>query len=142
MAPLDTSRLEALLESAQFLQSLDLDELLRHLLRTAMGRLLVTRACVAVRETDGRLHVALARGLRTVAVGDLFDEQAVARAGFDVWLPIGQSAAPVGVIAFGPAPAGRFEDETPFLQALLGMGASAIANARAHAETERLTGEL
>ena len=38
--PLDVSNLEALLESAQLLHaSLDLDELLKHLLRTAMGRL-------------------------------------------------------------------------------------------------------
>src|SRR5512133_3136936 len=110
MAPLDTSRLEALLESAQVLQSLDLDELLRHLLRTAMGRLLVTRACVAVRDGEGRLRVSLARGARTVSVGDPFDEAAGRSAGFEVTLPIGQPDAPVGLLACSAPLPGRLED--------------------------------
>ena len=46
-SPLDVSNLEALLESAQLLHaSLDLDELLKHLLRTAMGRLVAARGVV------------------------------------------------------------------------------------------------
>jgi hypothetical protein len=45
---LDSTRLEALLESAQLLNSsLDLDSLLQHLLRTVMDRLLVGRGFVA-----------------------------------------------------------------------------------------------
>ncbi len=142
MAPLDASRLEALLESAQVLQSLDLDELLRHLLRTAMGRLLVTRACIAVRDEEGGVRVALARGAGALAAGQVFDERRAHAAGMVTSLPIGAATEPIGVLAFGQPPQGRLEDEAPFLQALLGMGASAIANARAHAKAARLTGEL
>ena len=46
---LDTSRLESLLESARLLQSsLELDTILKHLLRTVMGRLLARRGLIAV----------------------------------------------------------------------------------------------
>jgi len=49
---LGATQLEALLESAQLLHAtLDLDALLRHLLRSVMGRLLVSRALIAVRPT-------------------------------------------------------------------------------------------
>jgi len=60
---LDESRLQSLLESAKLLNSsLALDDLLAHLLRTVMGRLLVSKAVVAV-DLDGSMRVALARGL-------------------------------------------------------------------------------
>ena len=60
---LDASRLEALLESAQLLHSsLNIEDLLRHLLRSVMGRLLVSKALIAVEENE-TMRVALARGL-------------------------------------------------------------------------------
>ena len=63
MAHVSVSRLESLLESAQLLHaSLDLDNLLRHLLRTLMGRLLVTRAVIAIDAGAGP-RVAMARGV-------------------------------------------------------------------------------
>jgi len=56
---LSASRLEALLESAQLLHSsLELEDLLRHLLRSVMVRLLVSRGFVAVEE-DGTVKVRL-----------------------------------------------------------------------------------
>ncbi len=65
---LDASRLEALLESAQLLNSsLDLDSLLKHLLRTVMGRALVGRGFVAV-ETGGAMRYAQMRGLKNVVI--------------------------------------------------------------------------
>ena len=46
---LGESRLESLLESAKLLNAtLKLDDLLRHLLRTVMGRLLVSRCAIAI----------------------------------------------------------------------------------------------
>jgi hypothetical protein len=49
--PLSQSRLEALLESADLLHaSLELDDLLRHLLRSIMGRLVVSRGLIAVED--------------------------------------------------------------------------------------------
>ena len=72
---LDATRLESLLESAQLLNSsLDLDSLLKHLLRTVMGRTLVGRGLIAV-STDGKMRIAQLRGLKNLKVGDDFDEQ-------------------------------------------------------------------
>src|ERR1017187_10304072 len=57
---LSLSGLQALLESARLLNSsLSLDELLRHLLRTVMGRLLVSRGVIAI-ENHGEMRVELA----------------------------------------------------------------------------------
>ena len=139
MTSLGPSRLEALLESAQLLHSsLNLDDLLRHLLRSVMGRLLVTRGLIAVSE-DGVMRIALVRGLPRFAVGDAFDEAAGRAGGLDLILPIGDEAAPVGLLAIACPPNRRIEDEEiEFLRALLGLAASGIANARAHNEAHQL----
>src|SRR5204863_2196865 len=72
---LGESRLEALLESAELLHaSLQPEDLLRHLLRTVMGRLLVSRAAVAIRK-DCAMQVALARGVPSIAAGDILTEE-------------------------------------------------------------------
>src|SRR5262245_38699263 len=98
---LDASRLEALLESAQLLHSsLNIEELLRHLLRSVMGRLLVGKALIAVEE-EGVMRVALARGLPRLAVGEKFDEELARGAGLDLILPIGDLAHPTGFLALG-----------------------------------------
>jgi sigma-B regulation protein RsbU (phosphoserine phosphatase) len=141
MAPLDTTRLEALLESAELLHgSLHLDELLRHLLRTVMGRLLITRACIAVADDEGAVRVALSRGVSNLVEGQPLSEAAAAAAGMPFVLPIG--TPPAGLLALAAPPPSRLEEERSFLGALLGIASSAIANARAHAEAERLAGAL
>ncbi len=62
---LGESRLEALLESAELLHAtLRLEDLLRHLLRTIMGRLLVGRA--GRRHPSGRGHARGASPWRRV----------------------------------------------------------------------------
>src|SRR5215510_8621317 len=87
---------QSLLESAQLLHSsLDLDHLLRHLLRSVMGRLLVSKGLIAVEE-DGGVQLALVRGLPKFAVGEKFDEEVAQAAGLDLILPIGDEAQPVG----------------------------------------------
>ena len=140
---LGVTRLEALLESAQLLHSsLDLDDLLRHLLRSVMGRLLVTKAFIAV-EQDRRMQLAQVRGLPKLAVGDEFEEKEARAAGIDLILPIGEEASPVGLLALGRPMTGEIgEEEIAFLRALLGIAASGIANARAHAEAHALNQAL
>ena len=98
MAHVSVSRLESLLESAQLLHaSLDLDNLLRHLLRTLMGRLLVTRAVIAIDAGDGPC-VAMARGVPDAVVGSPFDQARATELGLPNHLTIG--AAPgVGLLA-------------------------------------------
>jgi sigma-B regulation protein RsbU (phosphoserine phosphatase) len=141
--PLDVSNLEALLESAQLLHaSLDLDDLLRHLLRTAMGRLVVPRGLVAVTEGEAP-RVALARGGRGLRTGEPFDEQRARAAGLTHFVAIGGPDAPLGVLALADPPAGAVGPaESAFLNALCGLAASGIANARAHREVQSLNVRL
>ncbi|MFN0085791.1 MAG: SpoIIE family protein phosphatase [Blastocatellia bacterium] len=140
---LDVSRLEALLESADLLHSsLDLDDLLRHLLRSVMGRLLVTKALIAV-EREGSMRLAQVRGLSRLHVGKEFDEKEARAVGITLVLPIGEEANPVGLLALGRPLNGEIEErEVEFLRALLGIAASGIANARSHAEAHALNQAL
>jgi sigma-B regulation protein RsbU (phosphoserine phosphatase) len=140
---LDSTRLEALLESAQLLNSsLDLDSLLQHLLRTVMGRLLVGRGFVAVAD-ENTMHLAQIRGLKTLSVGDVFDEETARAAGIHFVYPIGSRENPAGLLGISKPPGGDIapeEDES--LQALLGIAASSIANAKALADSRRFNREL
>jgi phosphoserine phosphatase RsbU/P len=136
------SRLESLLESAQLLHaSLQLDDLLSHLLRTVMGRLLVTRAVIAIDEGTG-LEVAMARGLPDCQPGTPFDDALTCAKGLSEQLPIGEDP-PVGKLAFMPPPHRPIDaSERVFLSALLGLAATGIANARAHRDATRANLEL
>ncbi len=135
---LDESRLQSLLESAKLLSSsLALDDLLAHLLRTVMGRLLVSKAVVAV-DLDGSMRVALARGLPTLAKGALFTEELGRAAKLEQFFPISHADETIGMVAFGPPARGFLEaEEEDFVDALLGLAASSIANAQAHEATVR-----
>ncbi len=133
---LDPSRLESLLESARLLNSsLRLEDLLGHLLRTVMGRMLAAKGAIAIAR-DGRFETALARGLPALAKGAPLDEASAHALGLNLTLTIGDESAPAGLMAI----ARRYgrpldEDEREFLDALLGLASSSIANARAHEET-------
>src|SRR5262245_4626535 len=140
---LDASRLEALLESAQLLHSsLNIEDLLRHLLRSVMGRLLITKGLIAVEE-DGAMRLALARGLPKLTAGAKFDEEVARASGFDLILPIGDVSHPTGFLALGrPLNREVGDEEIEFLRALLGIAASGVENARAHAEANKFNRAL
>lgn len=128
----DVSRLEALLESAKLLQSsLDLDLILKHLMRTAMGRLVARRGLLAVRK-QGVLRLNLVRGAASLKAGEVFDEAQARAAGVDYLFCIGTDADPVGYLGIGGLVGELQADEAEFLQALLGVAASVISNAQAH----------
>jgi sigma-B regulation protein RsbU (phosphoserine phosphatase) len=142
MTSLGVLRLQALLESTALLHaSLDLDELLRHLLRSVMGRLVIGRALVAV-EDGGAMRVAIVRGAPRLPPGTPFDEAIARDAGVELFLPIGDGLAPVGWLGIARPPGGLEPEEEEFLRALLGLAASGIANARVHAEVRRLNQRL
>jgi sigma-B regulation protein RsbU (phosphoserine phosphatase) len=143
MIALGASRLEALLESAQLLHSsLDLDDLLRHLLRSVMGRLLVGKALIAV-ESDGIMRLAQVRGLPKLKVNEVFSEASARASGIDLVFPIGEEDHPVGWLGIGRPPNRVIdEEEIEFIKALLGLAAGGIDNARAHRETTRLNQAL
>ncbi|WP_321477824.1 PP2C family protein-serine/threonine phosphatase [uncultured Paludibaculum sp.] len=130
---LDASRLESLLESAKLLSSsLKLEDQLRHLLRTVMGRLLIMRAVVALKDGD-ELKVALARGVPGLKVGADFDATHACDLGLASIHAIGDQGEPLGVLALGTPARGELEPgEVDFLDALLSLAAASIANAKAH----------
>lgn len=134
---LDASRLESLLESARILgSSLDLHEQLNHLMRTVMGRLLVTRAAIALRDGGG-WRVAAVRGAAGLREGDPVRREDLERAGLTLQIPIGEGAREAGVLAVPqPRRPGWAEDsgEREFLQALLSLASATIENALAHEE--------
>ncbi len=133
-AKLDASRLEALLESAQLLQSsLELGTVLRHLLRTVMGRLLARRGLIAVRRTDDRMYLELVRGASMLPAGSEYLEEVALAAGIEKIFRIGTESEPVGLLGVGGlGPAGISGEEEQFVDALLGLAASVISNAQAH----------
>lgn len=142
MSHVSVSRLESLLESARLLHaSLDLDSLLKHLLRTAMGRLLVTRAVIAIDEGAGAC-VAMARGVPEAVPGMPFGPARAEELGLVERMPIG-TAPTVGLLAIGrPGRGGIDAGERDFLTALLGIAATGISNARAHTQAMRFNREL
>lgn len=140
---LDATRLESLLESAQLLNSsLDLDSLLKHLLRTVMGRTLAGRGLIAV-STDGKMRIANSRGLKNFKAGDDFDENALRENGIIFIYPIGDAENSIGILGLSKPPVGEISaEEIESLKALLGIAASSIANAQAHEKTEKFNFQL
>ena len=140
---LGDSRLQALLESAKLLSSsLALNDLLAHLLRTVMGRLLTSKAVIAV-DLDGSMRVALARGVPSLTQGDSFTEDAGRAAKLEQFFPIEQTGKAIGVLAIGRPARGFLEpEEEDFIKALLGLAASSISNAQAHEATLQKIQEL
>lgn len=126
----ESARLEALVESARMLQgATDVDQLLQHLLRSAMAHVLARRGFVA---RDGA--ITHARGLSGVHAGAAYDEDALRAAGIELILPVGASAR-VGV---GTTPAPIQPDQEQFLAALVGISAGAVENVRFAADVRRL----
>ncbi len=135
--------MQALLESARLLNSsLSLEDLLRHLLRTVMGRLLATRGVIAIEEA-GQMRIQLARGVPSLAQGSPFSEEAAAGAHLDLVYSIGDPARPVGMLALGrPALGSITAEQQELLLAMLELAATALANARAHEQTVRVARSL
>ncbi len=140
---LDPSRLESLLESTQLLHSShDLSDMLRHLLRTVMGRLLVSRGLIAV-VIEARMEIVIVKGTSKVTVGEVFSEQKAQSVGMNLFFPIGAKETPIGYLAIvQPASEVLLKDEQEFINALLAIAASVIDNARAHSQTIKLNREL
>jgi hypothetical protein len=140
---LGDSRLQALVESATLLSSsLALPELLAHLLRTVMGRLLVSKAVIAI-DLDGSMRVALARGVPALSQSAFFSEEMGRAAKLEQFFPIERTGRAIGMLAIGHPARGFLEpEEEEFVTALLGLAASSIANAQAHEATVRSNEKL
>jgi phosphoserine phosphatase RsbU/P len=135
-ANLSQSRLESLLESAKLLNStLKLDDLLGHLLRTIMGRYLITRGVVAIRRGEIST-VEVSRGAAALKSGADFSRGAGEAAGLELFFDIGEAKDRVGTLALGrPARGPLAAEDEEFVRALVGLAASVIANALSHGQS-------
>jgi sigma-B regulation protein RsbU (phosphoserine phosphatase) len=140
---LSASGLQALLESARLLNSsLSLEDMLRHLLRTVMGRLLVTRGAIALADA-GEMRVELARGVPGLAKGSALSRAEAAAARLEMLYPIGPPEQPVGLLALASPALGTITSEQEqLLSGLLELAAAALANARMHEQTLRVARSL
>jgi sigma-B regulation protein RsbU (phosphoserine phosphatase) len=140
---LGVSGLQALLESARLLNSsLSLEDMLRHLLRTVMGRLLVTRGVIALAD-GGVMKVELARGVSGLGKGSVLAETDAAAAGLHLLYPIGPPDHPVGLVALArPALGAVTSEQEQLLAGLLELAAAALANARMHEQTVKVARSL
>ncbi len=141
---LEAGSLEALLENARLLHgSLELEALLKSLLRSVMGRLVISRGLLSLAQGPAEKRVetvAVSRGFKNFPVGGPFD---AAASGVPHLLPIGDPKSPIGHLALGKPLSGKLGPrEIEFLQALLGIAASAIENARAHQRSQGLNRQL
>ena len=140
---LSHSGLQALLESARLLNgSPSLNELLSHLFRTVMGRLLVTRGVIAIHD-NGAMRVELARGVTGIAKGSILTDELAAAAKLELLFPIITGDTAVGLLALGkPALGAPTAEQQELLQALLELAGTAIAKARAHEHTVQVNRSL
>jgi sigma-B regulation protein RsbU (phosphoserine phosphatase) len=140
---LGSTRLEALLEAANMLHaSQNLEDMLRHLLRTVMGRLLAGRGFIAIEES-GALRLSLVRGTRKMAAGELLDLELARDCGMNALLPIGDPEKPVGLLGVASPPDKEIDAaEHEFVNTLLGIAASGITKSKSHTETNRLNQAL
>ncbi len=139
----DVSRLESLLESAKLLQStLDRSQILKHLLRSVMGRVLARRGLLAIRNSQGTFEIELARGLPSLAARSPYNEASARAAGVEHVFPIATSGEPAGYLGIGGLAAALAPEESDFIQALLGMASSVVSNAEAHLLLDQRLQEL
>ena len=87
----EAAKLESLLESARLLNSLELDDLLKHLLRTVMGRLLVTKAVISI-QREGRMEAAFWRGMNGLEKQQFFGATEATAAGLAHHFPFGDGS--------------------------------------------------
>ncbi len=116
--------------------------MLRHLLRTVMGRLLVTRGAIALAE-GGEMRVELARGVAGLAKGGVLGEAEAASAKLELLYPIGPTDRPVGLLALARPALGTISGEQEqLLYGLLELAAAALSNARLHERTVQVANSL
>lgn len=139
-----TTHSETLLEFTRLLNiSLNLDEILKHLLRSILGYLLVSKGLIAIQQADETYSIVLVRGLKQVKAGDLFDKEAVSSFGIYRVYPIGNINSPIGYLGVSCPLKGEITaKEEELLEALLSVATGNITNAINHKQVQILNQEL
>ncbi|MCW5964490.1 MAG: SpoIIE family protein phosphatase [Bryobacterales bacterium] len=130
--------------------TLDLPEISERLLSIAMEHCGATRGVAALRHSTGFTQVAAVQGLNQVHPGDPFRPEVATSLGLPMILPIGDPLEPLGYLALGGYEGAREAGgspekdapERPYLRVLLGIGASVVASALSHQESQRLNEKL
>ncbi len=125
--------LNSLIETSKILNaSLDLEFILSHILRTVMGKLLISKACIVTcQENENRFKLASHRGLKQAA--DHFQDLEVFQSSHELnhIAPIHSGEKLVGYICLGAkfSQTPFSKSEISFLDSLASLAASAIENA-------------
>ncbi|HXI11191.1 MAG TPA: GAF domain-containing SpoIIE family protein phosphatase [Thermoanaerobaculia bacterium] len=138
----ERARVEALVESAQLLQSASsVDDLLRHLLRSSMAHPLARRGFVS-QTLNGETKITHVRGIK-IDIGSAYDEEALRGNGIEIIRAIGSEEDRIGWIGVGLSSTGTIaEEQAEFLTALVNISAGAIRNVRASADVALLNESL
>lgn len=145
MNNLTLTQLETLLEFSKLLNtSLDLNEMLRHLLRSVLGHLLTSKGLIAIMDKDSSNYkIALVRGVADLKIGDLFDRNSFNHSSIYRIYAIGNVSSPMGYLAVGCPIKGEItvkENET--IAVLLNIAINSINNATTYRQVEFLNKEL
>lgn len=130
--------------------TLSLSEILNRLLAIAMEHCGATRGLAAIREKSGVNRILAVSGLKSPLPDQGFRAEQAASLGLSLVLPVGDTAAPLGLVALGgfqgvaPSAAAADAETTarPYLRVLLGIGASVLSSALAHQESRQLNEKL
>lgn len=144
MAKEQISNPGTLLEFTKLLNvSLNLEEMLKHLLRSILGYLLVGKGLIAIQTENEKYSVALVRGLKEIKNGDLFDKNSALKDGIHRFYPIGKEDSPIGYLGVSrPLKREITVKEEEMISALLGVAAGNINNAITHKQVQALNQEL
>ncbi len=126
--------------------TLDLNEICEQLLSLAMAQCGSPAGLFALRHASGLTQVTSVQGTAVVHPNDSFRPENAGLLGLPLVLPVGDVLEPLGYIALGVEQAGdagpASAAESPYLQVLLGIGASVISSSLAHQESRRLNEKL
>lgn len=145
---LSTLELNSLLETSKLLAATsDIDEMLTHVLRTVMGKYVISRAAIVIIERQGeseRYSLAKYRGL--IAPQKQFEDlKAFMEAyQFEQCVPLVSQTRQIGCLLLGKKLTGMpyTETELAFLESLATLTASALESASALQEMKRLNRNL
>lgn len=133
-----------LLEFIKLLNSsLNLEDLLKHLLRSVLGYLLVSKGVIAIQIEEGKYSINLLRGLKDLKVGDLLEKETLYKQGINKIYPIGNQDSPVGYLGISKPLKGEITSQNEeMILALLSVASGNINNALAHKHVQSLNQEL
>ncbi|MCU0227527.1 MAG: SpoIIE family protein phosphatase [Bryobacterales bacterium] len=120
--------------------TLRLDDICQHLLAMAIAQSGAASGLFALRHASGLTQVNVVQGAVAIHPTQPFRPESAAELGLPIVLPVGDALQPYGYVALSDGHAAA--SNSPYLQVLLGIGASVISSALAHQESQQLNEKL